>query len=81
MTYTENAAAVYCTPLSENTAAGAAQNGCPVVVTAESNEAAYSSLCGLLEKDCTVLVKGSRGMHTEEVVRMLLADHRETETV
>ncbi len=68
-------------PLSENTAAGAAQNGCPVVVTAESNEAAYSSLCGLLEKDCTVLVKGSRGMHTEEVVRMLLADHRETETV
>ncbi len=64
-------------PLSGNTAAGAAENGCPCVVKAAGNTEAYNALCGLVEKGCTVLVKGSRGMHTEGVVKLLLADHKE----
>ena len=65
-------------PLSENTAAGAKENGCPCVMTAGSNAEAFDKLCTLLEKDCTVLVKGSRGMHTDEIVKMLKAYDQES---
>ncbi|MBQ9461783.1 MAG: UDP-N-acetylmuramoyl-tripeptide--D-alanyl-D-alanine ligase [Clostridia bacterium] len=64
-------------PLSENTAAGAKENGCPCVIKAGSNNEAFAELSKLVEKDCTVLVKGSRGMHTEEVVKLLLEEHQE----
>ena len=58
--------------LSRSTAQGARENGCGCVLTAQSNEEAYEKLLPLIEKDCTVLVKGSRGMHTDEIVKMLL---------
>ncbi len=62
-------------PLSENTAKGAGDGGCINVFTAETNDEAYEKLKKLISDGCTVLVKGSRGMHTEEVVKKLLADY------
>ena len=62
-------------PLSENTARGARENGCPGVIVSGSNAEAYQELKGLIEKDCTILVKGSRGMHTEEIVKQLLSEY------
>ena len=58
--------------LSVNTAKGAKDNGCPSVSTFSSNGEAYDFLKKLIRKDCTVLVKGSRGMHTDEIVKKLL---------
>ena len=63
-------------PVSRNTARGALENGCPTVLTADTNEEAYEKLRSVLEKDSTVLVKGSRGMHTDEICKMLLADNQ-----
>ena len=65
--------------LSQNTARGAAENGCGCVVTAGSNEEALEKLLPLLEKNCTVLVKGSRGMHTDEIVKRLLQRYEAAE--
>ena len=61
--------------LSENTARGAADSGCINVFTAKTNDEAYEKLKKLISDGCTVLVKGSRGMHTEEVVKKLLSDY------
>ena len=63
-------------PVSRNTARGALENGCPTVLTADTNEEAYEKLRSVLEKDSTVLVKGSRGMHTDEICKMLIADNQ-----
>ncbi len=62
-------------PLSRNTAKGAEENGCPLVMTADSNEEAYEKLCSVAVKGSTILVKGSRGMHTDEICKKLLADN------
>ena len=59
--------------LSENTATGAKENGCKNVLTAQNNAEAYEILKTLLSENCTVLVKGSRGMHTDEIVKKLLS--------
>lgn len=58
--------------LSKNTAEGAGENGCPLVESFENNTQAYQRLTELTEDGCTILVKGSRGMHTEEIVKQLL---------
>ena len=60
--------------LSENTAKGAKENGCKNVVSFDNNADAYKYLSNIIEKDCAVLVKGSRGMHTDEIVKKVLAD-------
>ena len=60
--------------LSKNTAKGAEENGCKEVVTFENNTQAYEYLSKIIEKDCAVLVKGSRGMHTDEIVKKVLSD-------
>lgn len=57
--------------LSENTAAGARDAGCAEVFSFMTNDEAYEKLCGLMTKDCVILVKGSRGMHTDEIVKKL----------
>ena len=59
--------------LSRNTAKGAQENGCPDVTTADSNEQAFEILEAKLSDACTVLVKGSRGMHTDEICSKLIA--------
>ncbi len=59
-------------PISRNTAKGAEDGGCTNVYAAATNDEAYERLAGLISNGCTVLVKGSRGMHTEEVVKKLL---------
>ncbi len=59
-------------PLSRHTARGAGENGCSQVFSFDSNDEAFDFLCGKLTKGCTVLVKGSRGMHTDEIVKKLL---------
>ena len=58
-------------PLSRHTAQGAADGGCPLVLTADTNAQAYDLLKGTLTEGETILVKGSRGMHTDEIVRLL----------
>ena len=58
--------------LSRNTSNGASENGNVSVKSFDTNDDAYNYLCTVLEKDCTVLVKGSRGMHTDEIVSKLL---------
>ena len=60
---------------SENTAQGAKDQGCKNVITADNNDEAYKKLKELLTDGCTVLVKGSRGMHTDEIVKKLIADY------
>ena len=62
--------------LSMNTASGAKENGCKNVLSFENNGDAYEYLCKIIEKDCTVLVKGSRGMHTDEIVKKVLTDFK-----
>ncbi len=67
--------------LSENTAEGAAENGCGNVHIFKTNEDAYNSLhqaleSGLINENCTILVKGSRGMHTDEIVKKLLDEYK-----
>ena len=60
--------------LSRNTAKGAEENGCKEVEMFENNEQAYEYLKKIIEKECAVLVKGSRGMHTDEIVKKVLSD-------
>ena len=55
-------------PLSRHTAQGAADNGCPSVQTADTNAQAYALLKDTITEGETLLVKGSRGMHTDEIV-------------
>ena len=57
---------------SRNTAKGALDCGCKEVYTADSNDEAYGKLRELLTDGCTILVKGSRGMHTDEIVKKLI---------
>ena len=61
--------------LSENTARGASDGKCENVFTVKTNDEAYEKLKGLISIDCTILVKGSRGMHTEEIVKKILSDY------
>lgn len=60
--------------LSEHTAAGAKENGCRNVYCSDGNNDAYACLRSVLQPDCTILVKGSRGMHTDEIVKQILTD-------
>ena len=60
--------------LSENTARGARENGCGCVVHFNDNDSAYEYLSGIIERNCTVLVKGSRGMHTDEICKKMKAE-------
>lgn len=59
-------------PLSRHTAQGALENGCPAVQTADTNAQAYDLLRASLAEGDTILVKGSRGMHTDEIVKRLM---------
>lgn len=59
-------------PLSENTAQGAKENGCTDTHIFQNNSQAYEYLKNILEPDCTILIKGSRGMHTDDIVKKLL---------
>ena len=63
-------------PLSENTAMGAIENGCRHVFSTDTNVQAYEKLCTLIEKNSVILVKGSRGMHTDEIVKMLKQNYK-----
>ena len=63
-------------PLSENTAKGAAEGGCKNVRSFADNNEAYEYLRDILTDGCTVLVKGSRGMHTEEIVKKLVENNK-----
>ncbi len=58
--------------LSRHTAQGALDNGCPSVQTADTNEEACRLLLASLAAGDTILVKGSRGMHTEQIVKKLV---------
>ena len=62
---------------SKYTAKGAIENGCKNVVGFENNADAYEYLAKIIEKGCAVLVKGSRGMHTDEIVKKVLEDFDE----
>ncbi len=62
-------------PLSRYTAQGASENGCPSVQTADTNAQAYDLLKASLTEGDTILVKGSRSMHTDEIVKWLTQDH------
>ncbi len=62
--------------LSANTAQGASKNGCPNVRHFETNNEAYEYLLTVLEPNSTILVKGSRGMHTDEIVQNLLNNYQ-----
>ena len=43
----------------------------------ENNAEAYEYLSKIIEKGCAVLVKGSRGMHTDEIVKKVLENFDE----
>lgn len=60
--------------LSENTARGAKENGCSHVMSFADNDSTYAYLAKMIGLDCAVLVKGSRGMHTDSIVKKVLAD-------
>ncbi len=60
--------------LSKYTAKGAGENGCKNIFSFEDNNNAYEQLEKIIEKDCAVLVKGSRGMHTDEIVKKVLVN-------
>ena len=67
--------------LSVNTAAGARENGCSDVTIYKNNDDAFNSLKkalegGLINEGCTILVKGSRGMHTDDIVKKLLETYK-----
>lgn len=62
--------------LSRFTAKGAAENGCTDVQSFANNQEAYEFLQTKLSKNCTVLVKGSRGMHTDEIVSKLIKSQK-----
>lgn len=58
--------------LSKYTATGASENGCQYIRSFENNDDAYAYLSSILEENCTVLVKGSRGMRTDQIVKKIL---------
>ena len=64
-------------PLSRATAKGAAENGCTAAEVFDTNPQAYQRLEELAAAGCSILVKGSRGMHTDEIVKSFLAAHPE----
>lgn len=51
---------------------GAKENGCKEVYGCATNTEAYECLERKKEKGCTILVKGSRGMHTDEIVSKII---------
>jgi len=57
--------------LSEYTAKSAASNGLRNVHIARSNNEAIKIIKNILKPDDTILIKGSRGMHMEEIVKRL----------
>lgn len=57
---------------SRNTAKGALEKGCSEVYTVSDNDEAYTKLREIMADGCTILVKGSRGMHTDEIVKKLI---------
>ncbi len=61
--------------LSQNTAKGAKDSGCRFVTEVKNNDEAYNALCPLLKDNCTVLIKGSRGMHTDEIVKKIIKEY------
>ena len=58
--------------LSEHTAKGARDNGCNDTQSFSTNTDAFNCLKGKITDGCTILVKGSRGMHTDEIVEKIL---------
>jgi len=57
--------------LSEYTARSAASNGLSNVHIAKSNKMAVNIIKSILKPNDTILIKGSRGMHLEEIVERL----------
>lgn len=55
---------------------GAAQSGTALVKTCETNDQAFSQLEKILQDGDCVLVKGSRGMHTDQIVQKLLTKYQ-----
>lgn len=62
--------------LAKNIAEGAMENGKVSVKSFDNNNSAYEYLASITEKACTVLVKGSRGMHTDEIVKRLIENEK-----
>ena len=60
--------------LAKSIARGAADGGITDTASFMSNEEAYNYLCGKLSESCAVLIKGSRGMHMDEIVSKLLSN-------
>ena len=58
--------------LSDHIARGARESGVPEVYHCEDKEAARAVLPSVLQPDCTVLVKASRGMKLEELTACLM---------
>lgn len=59
-------------PLSSFMESGAKDSGRPIeVVHCEDNKEAYERLISVITKGDKILVKGSRGMHTDEIVSLL----------
>ena len=58
--------------LSEYIARGARESGVSEVYRCEDKEAARAILPKVLQPDCTVLVKASRGMKLEELTACLM---------
>ena len=62
--------------LSRSTAKGAKENGCDFAESFDTNEQAAKRLSELIEPGCAVLIKGSRGMHTDEIVKKILEEYK-----
>ncbi|MBQ3928802.1 MAG: UDP-N-acetylmuramoyl-tripeptide--D-alanyl-D-alanine ligase, partial [Clostridia bacterium] len=58
--------------LSKFTAKGAKENGCSDVHSFDTNTEAYEYLFSRITPNSTILVKGSRGMHTDEIVSKII---------
>ncbi len=65
--------------LSRSTARGAKENGCPLTESFETNDEAFDRLKQLIEPGCSILIKGSRGMHTDEIVKKTLEETNGTQ--
>ncbi len=63
--------------LSKNTADGALKNGVRDVKSFDTNDEAYEYLLSIIQKGCTVLVKGSRGMRTDRISQRLIKNEKE----
>lgn len=62
--------------LSRYTAKGAEENGCGCVKSFDNNFDAYQYLKNVTDKNCTILIKGSRSMRTDEIVSNILDDNK-----